>query len=67
MKIEEVREIACQHQINPEALSQVDLIRSIQGIRVTSTVYGMSYVLECCQYEYCWRMDCQIAVQSNPI
>jgi len=31
MKIEEVRQIARQHQINPEALSHVDLIRAIQG------------------------------------
>ena len=67
MHIEEVREIARQQQINSEGLSQMDLIRAIQGNEGNVNCYGTSYVVECGQYECCWRTDCQIAVQSNSI
>jgi hypothetical protein len=67
MHIEEVRQIACQHQINPEGLSNVELIRAIQGHEGNFNCFGTSYVVDCGQHECRWRRDCQIAVQLNTI
>jgi hypothetical protein len=67
MHIEEVRQIACQHQINPEGLTHVELIRAIQGHEGNFNCYGTSYVVDCGQHECRWRTDCQIPVQSNSI
>ena len=63
MNIEEIREIARHHQINPEGLSQLELIRAIQGNEGNVNCYATSYVVECGQNVCLWRSDCQTAVQ----
>ena len=57
MNIQELHEIARQHQINPEGLSQTELIRAIQGNEGNVNCFGTSYVNQCGQYECLWR-DC---------
>jgi hypothetical protein len=58
MNIEEIRAIARQHEINPEGLSNVELIRSIQGNEGNVNCFGTSYVNQCVQYACLWREDC---------
>jgi hypothetical protein len=60
MNIEEIREIARQHQINPDGLSHMNLIRLIQGNEGNVNCYATSYVNQCGQYECLWRTDCQL-------
>jgi hypothetical protein len=67
MNIEEIREIARQHQINPEGLSQLELIRAIQGNEGNVNCYATSYVHDCNQHACLWRENCQIAAQSESI
>lgn len=67
MNIDKIREIARQHQINPDGLSHTDLIRSIQGEEGNVNCYATSYVSECGQNQCLWRSDCQIAAQVRSI
>jgi hypothetical protein len=58
MNIEQIREIARQLQINPEGLSQTELIRAIQGNEGNVNCFGTSYGDQCGQYACLWREDC---------
>jgi hypothetical protein len=65
MKIEDARIIARQNHINPDGLTLMDLIRSIQGHEGNVNCYATSYVHTCEQHECLWRTDCQIVVQAS--
>ncbi len=67
MKLQEIREIARQHNINTEGLLKTELIREIQGHEGYVNCYATSHVRECGQKKCLWRIDCQVAARAGSV
>ena len=67
MKMEEVRNIAKSHGINPAKLSKAELIRSIQMREGNFDCFATAYDGECDQDDCCWREDCFEAAQQGEL
>ena len=65
MKIEEIRDIARRHQINPVGLFKTELVRSIQSHEGNANCYATSQVRECGQVGCLWRSDCQSEARKS--
>ena len=58
MKLQDIRAIAKQHQINPGSLSKNKLVREIQRQEGNFDCFGTACEGECDQAECLWREDC---------
>lgn len=58
MKLQEIRAIAKQYQINSSALSKTQLIREIQRQQGNFDCFATALGGECDQLECMWRKDC---------
>lgn len=58
MKLQEIRAIAKQHQINSSALSKTQLIREIQRQEGNFDCFATACGGGCDQMECMWRKDC---------
>lgn len=58
MKLEEIRNIAKAHHINPGNLSKSDLVKSIQTAEGNYACFASAYSGECDQTGCAWRTDC---------
>ena len=58
MKLEEIREIAKQHNIKPGKMKKADLIRAIQQAENNDPCFDTGKVDHCGQHACLWREDC---------
>lgn len=58
MKLEEIKEIARQHDIKVGKLKKGELVRAIQSAEGNEACFGTARVLVCGQYQCLWRSDC---------
>jgi hypothetical protein len=58
MKINEIKEIATQHNLKPGRTNKKELIRAIQQAEGNSPCFGSNRVNECGQFNCLWREDC---------
>jgi hypothetical protein len=58
MKLEEVKEIAKQHNIKAGKLKKADLVRAIQLAEQNDPCFETGKAVECGQEECLWRSDC---------
>lgn len=58
MKLQEIRAIAKQHQINSSGLSKIELIHEIQRKEGNPDCFGTAYDGVCDQLGCLWREDC---------
>jgi hypothetical protein len=58
MKIQQIREIARQHGVEPGRLNKVELIRSIQRGEGNFDCFGKAWNGICDRYDCLWRSDC---------
>ena len=58
MKLEEIKEIAKQHDIKVGKLKKADLVRAIQSAEVNDTCFETGRSSGCGQAECLWRADC---------
>lgn len=65
MKVEEIRDIACNLRIDPTGLFKTDLIRQIQEREGNHCCFATSYVRVCSQLNCLWRTDCMSTVRKN--
>jgi len=65
MKMEEIRNIAKAHHINPAHLSKIELVRSIQSEEGNFDCFATAASGECDQYDCKWRNDCFAAAHSG--
>lgn len=67
MKMEQVRNIAKSHSINPGRLSKAELIKSIQISEGNFACFATAYDGECDQTNCCWREECfEAACRGEP-
>lgn len=58
MKLEEIKEIAKQHDIKVGKLKKAELVRSIQGAEGNDVCFETGQASVCGQEECLWRSDC---------
>lgn len=58
MKLEEVKEIAKQHNIKAGKLKKAELVRAIQLAEQNDPCFETGKASECEQEECLWRTDC---------
>ena len=58
MKLEEIKEIAKQHDIKVGKLKKAELVRAIQLAEVNDPCFEAGQASECGQAECLWRADC---------
>ena len=58
MKLEEIKEIAKQHEIKVGKLKKAELVRAIQLAEVNEPCFKTGHASECGQAECLWRTDC---------
>jgi len=58
MKLEEIKEIAKQHDIKVSKLKKAELVRTIQLAEGNSPCFESDQASECGQEECLWRVDC---------
>ncbi|MDD2271264.1 MAG: SAP domain-containing protein [Desulfuromonadaceae bacterium] len=58
MKLEEIKEIAKQHDIKVGKLKKAELIRAIQSAEGNEVCFESDKAAECGQDECLWRVDC---------
>jgi hypothetical protein len=59
MKLEEIKEIAKQHNIKTGKLKKAELIRAIQLAEENTPCFETDQAAECAQDECLWRSDCR--------
>jgi len=65
MKLEEIRNIAKAHRINPGKLSKYDLVKSIQTAEGNYACFATACSGECDQTGCYWREDCFSAARKG--
>lgn len=58
MKLEEIKEIARQHDIKVGKLKKAELVRAIQSAEGNEACFGTARVSECGQDRCLWRSGC---------
>ena len=58
MKIEQIKEIAKQHDIKVGKLKKTELVRAIQEAELNEACFDTGKAAECGQEECLWRSDC---------
>jgi hypothetical protein len=58
MKINEIKKIASQHNINPSKAKKSDLVRAIQEAEGNLPCFATNMSAECGQDNCLWREDC---------
>lgn len=58
MRLEEIKEIARQHDIKIGKLKKAELVRSIQSAEGNAACFESGQASECGQAECLWRTDC---------
>jgi hypothetical protein len=58
MKLEEIKEIAKQHNIKVGKLKKTELVRAVQVAENNSVCFETGQASECGQTECLWRADC---------
>jgi hypothetical protein len=58
MKLEEIKEIAKQHNIKVGKLKKTELVRAIQVAENNNVCFETGQASECGQTECLWRADC---------
>ena len=58
MKLEEIKEIAKQHDIKIGKMKKAELVRAIQLAEGNDTCFETSQASVCGQAECLWRADC---------
>jgi hypothetical protein len=58
MKLEEIKEIAKQHNIKVGKLKKTELVRAIQVAESNNVCFETGQASECGQTECLWRADC---------
>lgn len=58
MKLEEIKEIAKQHDIKVGKLKKAELVRSIQSAEGNNACFEAGQADECGQAGCMWRADC---------
>ena len=58
MKLEEIKELAKQHNIKAGKMKKVDLVRAIQLAEQNDSCFETGAVSECGQDSCTWREDC---------
>ncbi|MEI6825206.1 MAG: Rho termination factor N-terminal domain-containing protein [Desulfuromonadales bacterium] len=59
MKLEEIKEIAKQHNIKVGRMKKAELVRAIQEAEKNDVCFETGMVSECGQEACAWREDCQ--------
>ncbi|MBT1073516.1 Rho termination factor N-terminal domain-containing protein [Pelotalea chapellei] len=59
MKLDEIKEIAKQHNIKTGKMKKSDLIRAIQEAEHNDACFDTGRVEECGQHVCLWREDCK--------
>lgn len=58
MKLDEIKEIARQHDIKTAKMKKADIIRAIQAAEGNNVCFDDGQASECGQSECLWRSDC---------
>jgi hypothetical protein len=58
MKLDELREIAKQHNIKTGKMKKADLVRAIQQAEGNQVCFGTGHAETCGQNACLWREDC---------
>lgn len=58
MKLEEIKEIAKQHDIKAGKMKKAELVRAIQVAEQNDACFDTGKASECGQAECLWRSDC---------
>ncbi|OGU15356.1 MAG: SAP domain-containing protein [Geobacteraceae bacterium GWC2_53_11] len=58
MKLEEIKEIAKQHDIKAGKMKKAELVRAIQAAEQNDACFDTGKASECGQAECLWRSDC---------
>lgn len=58
MKLEEIKEIARQHDIKPGRLKKTELVRAIQTAEGNKACFASGQASQCGQSACLWRDDC---------
>jgi hypothetical protein len=58
MKLEEIKEIARQHDIKVGKLKKAELVRAIQSAEGNDPCFETGHASVCGQAECLWRADC---------
>ena len=58
MKLEEIKEIARQHEIKVGKLKKAELIRAIQQAEGNEVCFASGQASECGQFACLWREEC---------
>jgi hypothetical protein len=58
MKLEEIKEIAKQHNIKVGKLKKAELVKAIQQAEGNYSCFETGQAAECDQAECLWRTDC---------
>jgi hypothetical protein len=58
MKLEEIKEIAKQHDIKIGKMKKAELVRAIQSVEGNNICFETGQALDCGQTECLWRVDC---------
>lgn len=58
MKLDEIREIAKQHNIKPGKMKKADLVRAIQQAEGNEACFDTGKAETCGQHTCLWREDC---------
>jgi hypothetical protein len=59
MKLEEIKEIAKQHNIKVGKMKKAELVRVIQSIEGNDACFETGQASQCGQSECLWRDDCK--------
>ena len=59
MKLEEIKELAKQHDIKVGKMKKAELVRAIQEAEKNDLCFETGMVNECGQETCTWREDCQ--------
>lgn len=58
MKIDDIKEIAKQHNIKTGKLKKAELVRAIQAAEQNDICFETGMAAACNQHECLWRADC---------
>lgn len=58
MKLDEIKEIAKQHDIKAGKMKKAELVRAIQAAELNDPCFETGKASECGQTECLWRSDC---------
>jgi hypothetical protein len=58
MKLDEIKELAKQHDIKAGKMKKADLVRAIQEAEGNNVCFETGQASECGQIECLWRTDC---------